>query len=433
MINISFPILRFACGIFLLFELACANASNLSLDDLVKLSLQASPAIRSSKATLEGSDAASEQARWMRYPSLSLQAENRLSGSGNYPNSGGQIGTTAKVSMPVWSAGRISAENDAADLRKVSSAWAVEEQREQVAFRTASTWRVLVSSYATTQIDDRVLKLLSDFEAKIQRRINQGLSAPVDLDSVVAKKMQIATERSAATSQMQTAASRLIIQSGSLPDVKLPQDMQDITLQTQESIFRDPLPTADRIRELARTNPVHVKALTDAEAAKREMATAKARLLPELQAVYQYQPSSAGVPASEGIFLTLNYQSGNGLSNLSQVRAALARYESLTETADNSLIDATDAIMSDIQDYYDAVQRLKQTQQAVKKSGEVLESSFRLFDAGKRSVFEILGAITELAQNEKALAPLQAQLIATYYTIGIRLGQQSWQYRPSSP
>ena len=422
-----------ASGLVIFFTLGSAQASNLSLDDLVRISLQASPAVRSSKAVLEGSAAASEQAKWMRYPNLSLQAENRLSGTGSYPYSGGEIGTTAKLSMPVWTAGRISAEISASDLRRVSSAWALEEQREQVALRTVSTWRVLVNAYATTQIDDRVLKKLSDVEAKIQRRIEKGLSAPVELGSVVARKMQISTERSAASAQMQTAVSRLSLQAGSLSDIKLPQEMKDIAAQVMESMFKDPLPDASRIRELAKTSPTHVKALTDTEVAKFEMESAKSRLLPELQAVYQYQPSTAGVPASEGIFFNLSYQSGNGLSNFSQVKAAAAHYESLAEKADNTLIDATEAITSELQDYQDAAQRLQLTQQSVEKAEAVLESNLRLFDAGKRSVFEILAAVTELAQSEKALAPLQAQLIASYYTIGIRLGQHSWQFRQLAP
>ena len=420
---------RVALGALALFLMRFADASDLSLDDLVNLSLQASPAIRSSEATLRGSAAASDQARWMRYPNLSLDAENRVNGSGDYPYSGSQFGTTAKVSMTLWSAGRITAEIDAANLRKVSSAWALEDQRDQAALRTVSSWRSLVNAFATIETDDRVLARLSDFEAKIQRRIKEGLSAPVDLDSVVAKKMQISAERSAASAQLQLAVSRLALQTGSLPGLRLPQDMQSIEQQITNSMFNQQLPEMERVQELAHTSPIYLKAITDSRVAELEMAAAKARLFPEIQATYQYQPSSSGYPATEGLFLSLSYQTGNGLSTLSQINSAVSRFESLTEAADNALLDAADAVISDIQDYNDALLRTQQNKQAVEKSLSVLDSNLRLFDAGKRNVFEILSAITELAQNEKGLAPLQAQLIAAHYSVGIRLGQHSWQTR----
>lgn len=408
-------------------------ADNLTLAELIGASLQASPAVKASRATSQGSAEASEVAKWQRFPSLTLQTESRLGGSEYSPYANNQAATTARLEMSLWSAGRITAEIDAANLRKVAADWAVEESREQAALRTVAAWRSMVNAAASIEQSDRANERLIQLEAKIKRRIDAGLSASIDMDSVQARKLQVATERSASLAQLSIAIARLNLQVGPSMVLNLPQEMQSIDQQVKRATFAGQLPNSSNTQSYASRRPAYLRALAEAQVANLEIAAAGARRFPELVARYQYQPATSGVPSTEGVFITLNYQSGSGLATWTQVKTAQARYESLLSTADNVLLDATDAIIADAQEYADATERLLQAEQAIQKSLEVLDSSLRLFDAGKRNVLEILSGLRELDQNEKARAPLQAQRIAAHYALGMRLGSHPWQSSEFAP
>jgi outer membrane protein, adhesin transport system len=428
----KFMVLAILVAVSLLVP-AMSDASDLTLDDMVAATLQASPSVKAQQATVSAGQQSSEAARWLRYPSLSIQAENRISGSAAYPGTNNQIGATARVDLPLWSAGRIAAEIDAAALRVVAAEWGLEDSREQVALRTVTLWRSMLSAASAVRSDDLTLERLAVFGERLRRRVDAGVSAPVDLDALQARTLQVTADRASAVAQLKLSTSRLILQAGFPPDFDLARGMMSVERQLRKALDSPVLPDLARIEEQIRQKPAYLKALAEAQVAQREISVVQARRFPELLARYQYQEGRSGIPSGYGYFLSLNYQPGSGLAIVSQVKAALSRYEASQRAADNVSVEAAEALIADLQEYSDAAARLAQAAQAIEKSQEVLEASLRLFDAGRRSALDILTALRELSINQRALAPLQAQLIAARYALDLRLGRHHWQKRGNGP
>ncbi|MFN5349607.1 MAG: TolC family protein, partial [Betaproteobacteria bacterium] len=405
----------------------------LSLDEMVSSAITVNPNIQAARSTRLGAENAIDVARWQRYPSLSLLAENRVSGSGNYSFSGTQISRTARLELPIWNAGRISAEIDVAKLKSISAQWAIEEAKDQVANKTAQAWRNLIAAYGALTVDKNTLAQLNDFESKIQRRTDAGVSAQVDREAVLARRLQVLTEVASSNAQLNVAIERLRLLVGKSVPLNLPAGMQDIKTQFDKAVLPAALLQPQTLDTAAEQQPAYLRALTESQIAGREIAVAEARRFPELVARYQYQASSAGLPATDGYFVGLNYQSGSGLATFAQIKSAQSRLQTLQNSADSARLEAAEALLAESQDYADALKRLQLGEQATAQANSLLEANLRLFDVGRRSVFEILSTQRETASNERSLAPLRAQVIASAYLIRVRLGQWPWQQRAAAP
>ena len=401
----------------------------LPLDQVVLAALAVNPSIQAARAARLGTENAIDAARWQRYPNLSLQAENRFSGSGNYSYTGTQVSSTVRLEVPLWNAGRISAEIDVAKLKAVSAQWAVEESKEQVAAKTVQAWRNLLAAHGALLVDQKTLVKLDEFEGKIQRRSDAGVAAPVDRETVLARRLQVETEVASSRAQLNLATERLRILTGKSIPLNLPAGMLDIKAQVSTALLPADSLQAQTLDVAADQQPGYLRALTESQIANREISIAKVRRFPELVARYQYQAAGAGFPSSDGYFLALNYQSGNGLATFAQIKAAQSRLETLRSTAENTRLEVAEFLLTDSQDYADALKRLQLGEQAANQANNLLEANLRLFDVGRRSVFEILSTQRETANNERSLAPLRAQVIALSYLIRMRLGQWAWQQR----
>lgn len=403
-----------------------------SLEDVIGIVLKRSPSINAVRSSAESAEHLLQAARWQRFPSLSLQADSRVSGSGFYPNSNNQFGSTARIDLPIYTFGRISADIDAASERQRSADLSIHESAEEIASQVAAIWRDVLSAHLTIQADHLSLARLDEFSGKIRRRIEAGVAPPVDHLIAQSRRLQIESDLAVAHSNLRVSLTRLEVLTGRPISESDLNRMAPVRVQLDDARSHNVLSTLNEsnLEAASYKLPAYLRASADANAALHDYSSSRARLLPEVLARYQYQSGGSGVAPSEGIFISLNYQFGSGLAAWSNSAAAAARLNSARDKAEIALEAARQTLMVGWRDYSEAYRRLHVAEQAIHQSREVLAVNLRLFDAGRRSIFELLTSQLELAQAERSIAPLHAQIIHASYMLRLRLGLLPWQSTP---
>lgn len=421
------------------FVVISANSAslpdNFGLHELVAVAVTQSPGVKSAQSSLEAAVAAKEEADWNRYPSIGLQSENRFANSG----SSGRTGTPVlvQISQPVWTAGRLTAQLEAAEAKRQAAEWALEESRWSVAARVANAWRSLLAAQELVQASEAQIARLGVYADMITRRVSSDVSPAVDLDLLKSRQVQARTELNVAQSQRALAINRLSLVAGvqlSVPDADR---MQAAAQQEALAMSVFPKDFQARLNNSVDAHPTVRRVMAETAAANQDIKITDARRFPEVLGRYQYQTSGSSVnglnTSQSGFALVLNYNSGSGFSLDAQARAALARYNAQLNATESSRNDVAESLFADGEDFRSAIERLAAVRETVKQSKVILESSGRLFVAGRRSWLDLLNTERELSQAEKGVAPLRAQLVVASYLTRMRLGQLSWQRLAVAP
>jgi adhesin transport system outer membrane protein len=415
------------------FVVISANSAslpdNFELNDLVAVAVTQSPTVKSSQSSLQASVAAKEEADWNRYPSIGVQSENRFATAGGSGSSGTPV--LVQISQPVWSGGRLTAQLEAAEAKRQAAQWALEESRWSVAARVANAWRSLLAAQELVQASEVQIARLGVYTDMITRRVKSEVSPAVDLDLLKSRLLQARTELNAAQSQRALALNRLSLAAGIPLTVRDAERMQGAAQQETQAVSVFPKDFAARLTTAVDAHPTVRRVVAETAAASQDIKVADARRFPEVLGRYQYQTSGSSVnglnTSQSGFALVLNYNSGSGFSLDAQARGALARYNVQLNAGDSSRNEVSEALFADGEDFRSASERMAAVRETIAQSQAILESSGRLFVAGRRSWLDLLNTERELSQAEKGVAPLRAQLVAASYLTRMRLGQLAWQ------
>ena len=415
------------------FVVISANSAslpdNFELNDLVAVAVTQSPTVKSSQSSLQASVAAKEEADWNRYPSIGVQSESRFASSGSSGSSGTPV--LVQISQSVWTAGRLTAQLEAAEAKRQAAQWALEESRWSVAARVANAWRSLLAAQELVQASEVQITRLGVYTDMITRRVKSEVSPTVDLDLLKSRLVQARTELNVAQSQRALAINRLSLAAGVPLTVQDADRMQGAAQQETLAVSVFPKDFPARLNAAVDAHPAVRRVVAETAAANQDIKVADARRFPEVLGRYQYQTSGSSVnglnTSQSGFALVLNYNSGSGFSLDAQARAALARYNAQLNANDSSRNEVSEALFADWEDFRSASERMASVRETIDQSKAILESSARLFVTGRRSWLDLLNTERELSQAEKGVAPLRAQLVAASYLTRMRLGQLSWQ------
>lgn len=421
------------------FVVISANSAslpdNFELNDLVAVAVTQSPMVKSSQSSLQASVAAKEEADWNRYPSIGLQSESRFATSGSSGSSGTPV--LVQISQSVWTAGRLTAQLEAAEAKRQAAQWALEESRWSVAARVANAWRSLLAAQELVQASEVQITRLGVYTDMITRRVKSEVSPTVDLDLLKSRLVQARTELNVAQSQRALAINRLSLAAGVPLTVQDADRMQGAAQQETLAVSVFPKDFPARLNAAVDAHPAVRRVVAETAAANQDIKVADARRFPEVLGRYQYQTSGSSVnglnTSQSGFALVLNYNSGSGFSLDAQARAALARYNAQLNANDSSRNEVSEALFADGEDFRSASERMVSVRETIDQSKAILESSARLFVAGRRSWLDLLNTERELSSAEKGVAPLRAQLVAASYLTRMRLGELSWQRLAVAP
>lgn len=401
---------------------AHAVSEDMQVNQLINNAISSHPRIQaamaSQKATTEGITAAK----------LNLLPEPSISSGYDRDN---DFVSQVNIRQPLWTAGRLSATVNQAIYDDKAAIEHIYEQQNTVAKTTIDAWQTYIQAIAQQRVHIENLNVLSDFEAMMQRRVGQGVSARIELDLVTNRILQEQTAYQGALEQQRIAAARLSQLTGqSIPssgDTAMPSIKTLSTFAKQQAVSLE----QQVFGQNGLNNPSVVKAQFQIESAKQQVIAQRAARYPTLYAQYEqayYHNDDDDERDNDGQFsLGLSYTPGAGLSNFALSRASEAQVSSLIQSQEAARRDVIEDIQVRYQQFVSAKDREVSLVAAVAGAQMVVSSYRRQFIAGRKSWLEVLNAVREHNDYQVQLVQTRAELLGAFYRLQVDLGLMPWQ------
>lgn len=389
---------------FMIALLGSLVVSARAADDLSRLLEQAMathPVVEGRRAALEASRADREGAEWQRFPTPSLEATTRDSGTS---------ASLLALEQPVWTGGRITAGVRAAGFREEAARSAVVESQETIALRVINAYGELlrqqqrvVHAEASVGEHERLL-------AMITRRVEQEVSPPADREFALARLAQARIELSLARQGVQAARSQLSQLVG-----------QPVQQVAEPAPGARPLPVSLdlAIARAVERSPVLDRLDRSALAAAEDVNARRSVLQPQVAVRLEKQ---FGTQADNRALVVLRAQPGAGLSAGSAVASAQRRVDEARLAREDAVRSLREQVESAWVQFVAAGERVEGSRQSVEMSRLVSESYARQYVAGRKSWIDVLNAVREATQSQFALADALAQSRSASLTLWLLTG-----------
>jgi adhesin transport system outer membrane protein len=411
----AFEVRRPCAALMLLFVWPFCFAQ--SLPDLIEGVLASHPSLRAQKALGESAKDAVEGAKWQFFPTPSIGFEQVDAGKSdpNYPSFGDKNVTTLRLQQPLWTGGRLTAGLDRAQAGVLSSQATLDGVRQDLALRVLQFYADWYGALLKRQAYEKSLAAHQGLQEQINRRIAGGVSPQSDLTLLLGRKQQTEADLFAAQAQEQTALGRL---AQLLGHALLPNALGSAVAAPQALG-----PSAEVLLAQAQTlSPAVIKLQAQAQAAEAEITTAKADLMPEvyLRAESQYGSYSAPNVANQNrFFVGLSSRFGAGLSSLTQVSGAQARYQAALADIDSTRLSLGEQIQADYAQAQSGQTRLVALQASLEAADNITKAWSRQFVAGRKTWPDVMNAVRELAQLEAQIADARASQLLLSWRLAI--------------
>jgi len=174
---------------------------------------------------------------------------------------------------------------------------------------------------------------------------------------------------------------------------------------------------------LAQTqNPNVLKLVAQARVAESEIAERQAELLPEVYLRLESQHGSyttPGSPTQNRIFVGVSSRFGAGLSSLTQVGGAQARYEAALADVDSTRLSLGEQVQADFAQAEAGQVRLAALVASLESSDNIARAWNRQFIAGRKTWSDVMNAVREQAQLEGQIADARASQLLLSWRLAI--------------
>ena len=394
--------------------LACAGAGAQTLDELRAAARNNHPAIKSARLGVDaaGKEVDAASARYL--PSLSIVLEGRGKDLVAEPS------RYLRLEQNVWDGGATAAGVDLAKQSAELARSRVPEQEQDIDLQVISAWQTLQSANGRVVVADRLLKLLSDHEAMMTRRVQSELSTQVELQLVQAQVMQARLDRRKALLNASLAKLRLEQLTG-IEGLR-----NTLSSPASEGVPERFAAEAQAFQgtdwaALANRQPTVRRAEKELLAAQSRIETKRSELRPQLYARVDRGLGSGGTTAA---FVGVRYSTGAGFAASSEVDALIARAASLEGARDAARLEVLQAMLNDANEIQENLQRYKSLVVLVESARQIHESYVRQFTAAKKSWLDVMNAMRELSQNEYALNDVQHNFFGLLQRLRVYAAQQ---------
>ena len=394
--------------------LACAGAGAQTLDELRAAARNNHPAIKSARLGVDaaGKEVDAASARYL--PSLSIVLE------GGGKDLVAEPSRYLRLEQNVWDGGATAAGVDLAKQSAELARSRVPEQEQDIDLQVISAWQTLQSANGRVVVADRLLKLLSDHEAMMTRRVQSELSTQVELQLVQAQVMQARLDRRKALLNASLAKLRL----EQLTGIEGPRNT--LSSPASEGVPDRFAAEAQAFQgtdwaALANRQPTVRRAEKELLAAQSRIETKRSELRPQLYARVDRGLGSGGTTAA---FVGVRYSTGAGFAASSEVDALIARAASLEGARDAARLEVLQAMLNDANEIQENLQRYKSLVVLVESARQIHESYVRQFTAAKKSWLDVMNAMRELSQNEYALNDVQHNFFGLLQRLRVYAAQQ---------
>ncbi len=390
------------------------------MNTLIAQAIQSHPLIGSARAEQQATTQSIRAAKLNMLPAPTIS-------SGYDPDDG--MVSQLQIRQSLWTGGKLTANVNQAIFDDKAATEYIYEQQNQVAKTTIEAWQSYMAAITKQSVYYDNLQLLAEFEAMMQRRVSQGVSARVEMDLVTNRILQEQNAYQGAVEQQRIAIARLEqiagrrISTTELPTPNLSELVSRAKGYTQafEKMAFD---------QASFYNPTVVREHYRVEAAKQGVKSLQSSRYPTLYAQYEYDyyHDDKDDNNDDGEFsVGLSYDPGAGFSNLALAKASEARVNSLVQSKEASRRLVLETIQTQYQQFASAQDQERSLIAAVAGAQIVVSSYRRQFIAGRKSWLEVLNAVREHSQYQVQLVESRVAVIAAYYKLQVDFGMMSWQ------
>lgn len=381
------------------------------LHPLIVEALASHPAAQSSRQQQTAARAVLAGARWQYWPTPSVTVESASAGDADSAYQGDPTVSVLRLQQPLWNGGRLAAGVDRAEAGADAAQAALDEVRLQLALRVVQSYGDWLSAQLKTVANEKSLTVHEGLQARVRRRIAQGLSAESDSVLVVQRQQALAADLALSRSQQAIALSKLSELIGRTPDV--------IALgMTQALPESQPTDLNDLLAQAQASSPALQKAKAQTRLMAASLAERQAEISPEVYMRLERQFGNASAPVSGSVsrvFVGLSSRLGPGLSTLSGIEAARAELQAAQADELTQVRNLAEGVLADYALAASAEARLAALQGSLQSAGEVGQAYDRQFLAGRKSWLDVMNAARELTQTEVSLADtLSAHMVVRW-------------------
>lgn len=407
-----------------LFALVCGFSSGLRAEDglighlntIVHKVIERHPSVLSALAEGNSAEANVDAARLKYLPSLSIRTESIA----------GERASTVQVEQSLWTAGRLTAQLDAAIGTSIAAKEKIEETRYVVAIKVIEAWQSLVAATGRVKVSRDSLSQLEEYGALMQRRVSAEVSSTSDLDLVNSRISQAKSDLGAAEAGRRLALKKLVQLLGDEPSSGWLDALNVLVGRGREEVGGALVGYEGSIEAAVERHPTMRRMEQESIVAENNIKIKRAERFPQVYA--RLQRIYGGTNIDKSVFAVgVQYVPGAGFSTIAEEKAAVARYESAKQTSEATRRDVLDAVYTDVEQLRDLRNRFAYLRDGESGTKAVLASYERQFVAGRRTWLDVLNAAREFHQYETSLADLVASDIATAYRLKLRLGELDWQ------
>lgn len=371
------------------------------------------PAIRSAEAELRAAGADLRGARWLRGPSLSLEALALTGGRTDIAGEGLTVDVVAE--QPIYDFGRIEGRIDRAEAALLVSAAAVDETAQDLAQEVSDTFFDLALAMRRQAVLEEGLEQHRALLQTIENRVRQEVSPLADLNLAMSRIAQLEQDLEQAKAQRSGSFSRLVQlvgeASAGFGDVL---EYDKVTMHpTDRGAMDRALNCSSRIARLR----------GQARIAEADAKVAQAAILPELVGQVSHNEVTG---TRAGVVLRL--QTGAGLSKLAEADAARTRIEAAMFDVAAAERQLRETLELDFVNNRASRARAEASAQAATTSELVTESYKRQFITGRRTWLDVMNASREATNSKLTLADAEIAAMASNARIWLRTC--GWQPRP---
>lgn len=344
-------------------------------------------------------------AKWLRFPSLSVEALATTRGSINSARDGTVL--NAVLEQPIWSGGRIGAAINRAKGQLQVQNNLLDEVVRDLSLRVVQAYFEVAASARRIEILKDALRRHRDLANTMQRRVQQQVSPQADLDLARARAAQVEQQLAFAQAQRSAGVNTLVELTG------------DVSLTLGDVPSYDPAlhhPSREgAIEKALDCDPRAARFLAESIVARAEQRAAKAALMPQL--VGQL---SSNELLGERVGVTLRAQTGNGLSQAAAAKGAAERAQASEQGIVSAQRELREALRLDFLNNYAARERIGGATAAAASSLFVIESYKRQFIAGRRTWLDVMNALQESTNTRLAIVESETTAQLTAARISLR-------------
>ena len=381
------------------------------LEQLIVSALASHPTAQGQRALVQAAQSGVDSARWQFYPTPSVSVEAAQASAFDSQYRGDSRVSILRLQQPLWAGGRLSGGLDKAQASLLASQATLDEARLQLGLRVVQAYGDWLAAHLKTLAFEKSRATHQRLREQVQRRLAQGAAAQSDVTLALARLAAVAADVTAAQAQAEIALARL----GQLLGAPIDGAALAHRLATPLTMHLN-VPTL--LEHALSINPTVSKARAQAQVQEAVMAERRADLAPEVYARAERQFGNFSFPngaPQNRVFLGVTSRFGAGLSNLSNVEAAMTQHAAALSEIEVQSRTVNEQVLSDHATVRSSSSRMAALKAALQSATDVSASYDRQFLAGRKSWLDVMNAARELAQTETQLADLQAtQLVASW-------------------